>query len=122
MALPLIIPETMESLRTFGTADFLERMLDLFLENSARTMSSALESARAGNAAQAAFDAHALRSSASTLGLARLAEAAATVEAFHAADNDVILAGTEDLHVVYRDTVAEVVELRDRLRESSRVQ
>jgi len=122
MSLPLIIPETMESLRTFGTADFLERMLDLFLENSARTMNSALESAHAGNAAQAAFDAHALRSSAATLGLARLAEAAAAVEAFHAADNDVILAWTEDLHVVYQDTVAEVVELRDRLREASRVQ
>ena len=122
MALPLIVPETMESLRAFGTADFLERMLDLFLENSARTMASALESARNGNAAQAAFDAHALRYSASTLGMARLADAAAAAEALQAADNATILAWTEAMHVVYQDTVSEVVDLRDRLREASRVQ
>lgn len=118
--LALIDPEALETLRELGTGDFLERMIELFLDTSKITVQDAVAAAHAGNAAQAAFDAHNLRSSAGNLGLLALSEAARAVETFRTADNRAIVGRTDELRRVYALTVEALVAVRDQLREASR--
>ena len=119
--LPLIDEAVLESLGEYGPGDFLEQMIDLFLATSTETMASLREAAAVGNAAQAAFDAHSLRSSAGNLGLLALAEATRALEESAQADTSTLPSRTHDLVVVHGATVEELVKFRDRLREASRI-
>jgi len=119
--LPLIDSEVLENLRSLGTGDFLERLIELFLDTSVKTVHDAVAAAHVGNGAQAAFDAHNLRSSAGNLGLLALAEATHQVENFRTADTATMAARTDEMRRVYDKTVVELVAILDRLREASRV-
>lgn len=119
--LPLIDEAVLESLGEYGPGDFLEQMIDLFLANSSQTMTSLREASAVGNGAQAAFDAHSLRSSAGNLGLLALVDAARRLEESALADSSSLLSRTHDVVAVHGATVEELVKFRDRLREASRI-
>lgn len=119
--LPLIDETVLESLRDYGPGDFLEQMIDLFLATSTETMSSLREASASGNGAQAAFDAHSLRSGSGNLGLLALVEAARNLEESVLLDSSTLTSRTHDLVAVHGATVEELVRFRDRLREASRI-
>jgi HPt (histidine-containing phosphotransfer) domain-containing protein len=119
--LPLIDEPTLESLGNYGPEDFLEQMIDLFLATSKETMLSLREASTMGNAAQAALDAHSLRSSAGNLGLDALVQASVALEESVLADSSSLLSRTHDLVAIHEATVEELVKFRDRLREASRI-
>lgn len=119
--LPLIDEAALESLGEYGPGDFLEQMIDLFLATSTETMVSLREASALGNGAQAAFDAHSLRSSAGNLGLLALVEAARSLEESALSDSSTLPSRTHDLVAVHGATMEELVRFRDRLREASRI-
>ncbi|MCB9496255.1 MAG: Hpt domain-containing protein [Fibrobacteria bacterium] len=120
MSLPLLDTQTLETLRGFGSSDFLERMIELFLESSVRTIEEARAAAEDGNLARSAFAAHAMRSSAATLGLPRLTDAAKEMEQFQWTDNGTLIQRLEILETTYKATVVELISFRDAYRDGSR--
>lgn len=118
--LPLLDEAVLESLGEYGPGNFLEQMIDLFLATSTETMASLRAASAAGNGAQAAFDAHSLRSSSGNLGLHALVEASRRLEESVLHDASSLAPRTHDLVAVHGATVEELVKYRDRLREASR--
>jgi HPt (histidine-containing phosphotransfer) domain-containing protein len=77
----LFDPLVLEGLRQFGSGDFVDQMVDLFLQ-STRSVPADLESqAETGDWKAVAFSAHSLKSGAGNLGLIGLTDSAGAMEA-----------------------------------------
>ncbi len=75
-----IDPSAVERLRTLGGPQLVERIIDLFLENTPKRIQAALEGGKRGDWYSVERAAHSIRSSSGNLGLRRFQEMARELE------------------------------------------
>ena len=77
----LFDPQVLEGLRQFGSGDFVDQMVDLFLQSTKSVPTDMKTQVESGNWKGLAFSAHSLRSGAGNLGLIGLTDSAGVLEA-----------------------------------------
>ena len=103
----LFDPSTLEELRQFGTGDFIEQMVDLFLETTKSVPADLKKQVDDGNWSGVAFSAHSLKSGAGNLGLTGLTDSAVDIEAAaKAGDGDRVRQIAKEMPAIYEKSCA----------------
>jgi HPt (histidine-containing phosphotransfer) domain-containing protein len=114
--LPSQDPSVLEALLRYGPPSFLVRLVDVYLETTGIHVERAESSASRGDWEGVAFAAHALKSSAGTLGLPRLLDAVQKLEvAARSEDAEQASSLVAGLRQIWTDSCAALVEYRAKL-------